>query len=189
MIKELIMQNRSYRRFYEDHLVDCDTLKELVDLARYSASASNMQPLRYILSCDPEKNSKIFPHLGWARFIENWDRPEEGERPSAYIVILRDREIGDSCGVDHGIAAQNILLGATEMGLGGCMFGSMKREPLRRDLNIPDQFEIVLVVAIGKPWEKVVLETVGSDGDIRYWRDENSVHHVPKRKLEDIIVK
>jgi len=188
MLKDLILKNRSYRRFYEDFRIECETLKELVDLARLSASAANLQPLKYILSCDPEKNSLIFPHLKWAGYLKDWPGPQEGERPSAYIIILGDTEIAENFGCDHGIAAQSILLGATEKGLGGCIIGSVDRESLRKVLNIPERYEILLVIALGKPKEKVVIEEVGPDGDIKYWRDEKGVHHVPKRRLEEIIL-
>ncbi|OPY10908.1 MAG: Nitroreductase family protein [Syntrophus sp. PtaB.Bin001] len=91
-------------------------------------------------------------------------------------------------GCDHGIAAQSILLGAVERGLGGCMIASIKRESLRKVLNIPEKYEILLVLALGKPGESVFLENLGPDGDIRYWRDEKGGHHVPKRPLADLIL-
>jgi nitroreductase len=153
-----------------------------------SASGANLQPLKYILSCDPRKNAEIFSCLAWAGYLKDWPGPGEGERPAAYIVVLGDTNISESAGCDHGIAAQTILLGAREKGLAGCMLGSIDRNKLRDSLNIPSQLKILLVLAIGKPKEEVVLETVGSDNSIRYWRDNEGVHHVPKRKLEEIIV-
>jgi len=188
MIRDLITRNRSYRRFYQDIAIERETLRELVDLARLSASAANMQPLRYILSCDSEKNALIFPHLAWAGYLKDWPGPGEGERPSAYILILGDTEINQSFGCDHGIAAQSILLGATEKGLGGCIIASVQREKLRQALEIPPRYEILLVLALGKPRERVIVETVGADGDIKYWRDSEGTHHVPKRLLDEIII-
>jgi len=186
-IKELILKNRSYRRFQQDPINE-DTLKDLVDLARNSASASNSQPLKYILSCDPENNAKIFPLLGFAGALRDWPGPAEGERPTAYILILLDTEIAKAAGCDHGIAAESILLGATEKGLGGCMHGSVKKPEAMEALNIPERYEIMLVISLGKPSEKVVLETVGVDGVTNYWRDDESTHHVPKRSLEEVII-
>jgi len=188
MLRDLILKNRSYRRFHEDVAIERETLRELVDLARLSASGSNLQPLKYILSCDPEKNALIFPHLAWAGYLKEWRGPSEGERPSAYIIILGDTEIRRADGCDHGIAAQSILLGATERGLGGCMIGSVQREKLRKSLEIPLCYEILLVLALGKPKETVTIEAAGPEGDIRYWRDEEGVHHVPKRSLDQIIL-
>jgi len=188
MIKELIKKNRSYRRFYEDFAIERNTLEELVDLARLSASAANRQPLKYILSYEKNKNDLIFPTLAWAGYIKDWSSPGEGERPSAYIVMLNDTEITKNYWCDPGIAAQSILLGATEKGLGGCIFASVKRDDLRYALKIDERYEILYVLAIGKPKEKVVLETVGPEGDIKYWRDSQGFHHVPKRFLKDIIL-
>jgi nitroreductase len=188
MLRDLVKANRSCRRFYEDHQVALNTLEELVDLARLSASAANLQPLKYIVACQPEINAEIFSCLGWAAYLKDWPGPESGERPAAYVVILGDTAISKDFGCDHGIAAQSILLGAREKGLAGCMLGSINRKTLRKILNLETHLQILLVLAIGKPKEKVVIETVGSDGSIRYWRDAEAVHHVPKRALKDIIV-
>jgi len=188
LIKDLILKNRSYRRFYQDFSLKGEMLKELVDLARNSASAANLQPLKYILSCEGKKNALIFSHLAWAGYFADWSGPSEGERPSAYIIILGDTTISNSFGCDHGIAAQSILLGVVEKGLGGCILGSIDREGLRESLKIPKKYEILLVIALGKPKEKVVTEAVGSHKKINYWRDGEGVHHVPKRSLDEIII-
>ena len=188
MIKELVLKNRSYRRFHQEVAINLDTLRDLVDLARLSASAANLQPLKYVLSFEPQKNAAVFQHLAWAGYLKDWPGPAEGERPSAYIVILGDKDISQSAGCDHGIAAQSILLGATERGLGGCMVASVNRDRLRQALGIPSRYNILLVLALGKPRETVVVETMGSDGDTKYWRDTENVHHVPKRSLDDIIL-
>ncbi len=181
MLRDLIIKNRSYRRFYQDVTVERATLRELVDLARLSASGSNLQALKFRLSSDVDENAKIFACLGWAGYLKDWPGPAEGERPSAYIVILGDKEISQSFGVNPGIAAQSILLGAAEKGVGGC-------QELAEALNIPPRHEILLVLALGKPQETAMLETVGPDGDIKYWRDSEGRHHVPKRTLDEIIV-
>lgn len=188
MISELVKANRSCRRFYEDHQVELKTLEELVDLARLSASGANLQPLKYILVCEPDVNADIFSCLSWAGYLKDWPGPEPGERPSGYIVILGDTTISKEFGVDHGIAAQSILLGAREKGLAGCILGTINRKDLRPMLKIESHLKILLVLAIGKPKEEVVIETVGADGNIRYWRDAEAVHHLPKRALTDLIV-
>jgi nitroreductase len=188
MLRDLVKKSRSYRRFDQEFKIELETLRELVNLARISAAAGNLQPLKYMLANDPEKNSMIFQHLGWAGYLKDWAGPAEGERPSAYIIVLGDKRICTSFGCDHGIACQNIMLGAVEKGLGGCMIGSVNRERLKSALDIADYFEILLVLALGKPNEAVILEEVGPDDEVKYWRDSEGVHHVPKRKLQDIIV-
>ena len=188
VILDLVRLNRSYRRFHEDEEIDMKTLRELVNLARLSASGANLQPLKYLLSNEPEKNNAIFPTLAWAGYLKDWSGPSPGERPSAYITLLLDTRIAPSPGCDHGIASQSILLGAAEKGLGGCFIASIKKDELRKVLELPEHLEILLVLALGKPKEQVVIDDVGSEGQIKYWRDDDNVHHVPKRKLEDIIL-
>jgi nitroreductase len=188
MLKDLVRTSRSYRRFYQDVLVDVKTLRELVDLARLAPTGSNKQPLRFMLSNEPDKNAAIFPHLRWAGYLKDWPGPAEGERPSAYIAVLGDTAIRKEFGCDHGIAAQTIMLGAAEKGLGGCIIASLDKRGLRELLAIPERYEILLVLALGKPKEKVVIDEIGPDGDVKYWREPDGTHHVPKRRLEDIIL-
>ncbi|MGC9358390.1 MAG: nitroreductase family protein [Anaerolineae bacterium] len=188
MLKDLVTRSRSYRRFDEAVTITETTLRDLVDLARLSPSGANRQPLKYVLSAEPGRNARIFPCLGWAGYLKDWSGPEEGERPTAYIVIVGDTEIHDSFGVDHGIAAQSMMLGAAEKGLGGCIIASVDREQLREVLGLDERYKILLVLALGKPSEQVVVDPVGSDGDIRYWRDAQGVHHVPKRSLDELIL-
>lgn len=187
-ILELVTKSRSYRRFYQDIPVTIQQLKDLVELARLSPSARNLQPLKYLISQSPDRNSGIFSCLAWAGYLKDWPGPEEGERPSAYIAILGDTSITHDFGFDHGIAAQTILLGAVEMGLGGCIIANIDRDRLRVLFHIPARFEVLLVLAIGKPKEQVVMDQI-ENGDTRYWRDENKVHHVPKRLLSELILK
>ena len=188
MIADLVRRNRSYRRFDQKVGIGPSTLRELVDLTRYCASAANLQPLKYTVSCTPEKNIKIFEQLQWAAYLKDWTGPSEGERPTAYIIVLGDTSVAKSFDCDLGIVCQTMLLGAAEKGLGGCMIGSVKRKELRETLSIPGHLEILLVIALGKPKETVVIEAVGREGDIRYWRDDEGVHHVPKRSLDEIIL-
>jgi nitroreductase len=187
MIKDLIYKNRTYRRFYQSERITEQQLREWVELARNSASARNAQSLKYILSTEESFNSQLFELLGWAGYLTTWPGPEEGERPSAYIVLLNDTLISGNYFCDDGIAMQSILLGATEAGYGGCIIHSVNRNKLRQLLNLSEQYDILYVMALGKPKETVVLEDM-TDGEIKYWRDENQVHHVPKRSLDEIIL-
>lgn len=189
MLKDLVLANRSYRRFYQEEAISLDILKELVDLARNTASTVNSQALKYKLVCTPEENAKVFDTLAWAGLLKGKGTPVEGERPSAYIVVLCDLALGQNKFWDEGIAAQTILLGAAEKGLGGCMLGSIKREQLAKELNIDTgKYAIDLVLALGKPKETVKLVEMNSDNSTAYYRDENGIHYVPKRSLEDIII-
>lgn len=184
---DLIVKNRSYRRFDQSYIFSREQLIQLVNLARLSASARNQQSLKYYISNIDTINAQIFECLGWAGYLTNWDGPKEGERPSAYIVMLNDNNICKNHFCDEGIAAQSILLGAVEQNLGGCIIASVKKEPLRKILNLQDNLEILQVIALGKPIENIMLEPI-ANGDYKYWRDTEGNHHVPKRDVDEIIV-
>ena len=188
MLKDLVAKTRTYRRFYQGEKVSLETLREMIELARLTSSGANLQSLKYVLVNTPEKNETVFQTLRWAGYLSDWDGPEEGEKPSAYIIMLQDQRISKNFFWDHGLAAQSILLGLTEKGLGACQFNSIDRAQLAAAFNLPEHFQIVTVLAIGKPKEIVVLEDIDDSGSIKYWRDEQGIHHVPKRKLEDLIV-
>lgn len=187
-IRTLLERNRSYRRFDPSVTISSEQLRRWTDLTRYAASARNMQPLRYVLSSEKELNDRIFPLTAWAGYLKDWPGPAEDERPAAYIIMCKETALADAHTLfDAGLAAQSILLGATEEGFGGCIIGAVNRSKLREVLNLPEAYEILYVIALGKPAETVVIEEL-ADNDIKYWRDENSVHHVPKRKLNDLIL-
>ncbi|UCF98494.1 MAG: nitroreductase family protein [Spirochaetaceae bacterium] len=187
--REIVKKNRSYRRFDQSHGLSRELLLELVDLARTAPSAGNLQVFRYALSSSAEINSRIFETLGWAASLPDWPGPEEGERPTGYVVIVAEKDTWDWARVDLGIVAQTILLGAAARGLGGCMLGNVRKEKLRKILELGEGMQIQLVIALGKPVERVVLEEVDEGESITYYRTEDRVHHVPKRKLADLVLK
>ena len=189
MLKELVIRNRSYRRFYEDVPVSVQTLRELIDVTRNTASTVNSQALKYKLVTSEDERKAVFENLAWAGLLKDWDGPGEGERPSAYIIILCDLAIGSNKQFDDGISAQTILLAAAEKGLGGCMFGSINRKNLAHELDIDlEKYSIDLVIALGKPKETVKIVDVPESGSTAYYRDSDGVHYVPKRSLDDLIV-
>ncbi|KPA12167.1 Nitroreductase family protein [Candidatus Magnetomorum sp. HK-1] len=183
----LVKNTRSCRRFKPNPSVTIDLLKSLVDLTRMTASAANLQPLKYILCCEPEKNSKIFDCLGWAGFLKDWAGPVPEERPTGYIVMLGDNRIAKKFDMDAGIAAQTIMLGASNKGYAGCMIANIRHLNLADTIKIQDHHVILLVLALGAPKETIVLDPMKADGDFRYFRDEQGIHHVPKRNLDDLI--
>ncbi len=184
----LIKETRSIRRFKEVP-VSGETLEKLVDCARFSPSGSNKQPLKFILVNSPEACAKVFPQTRWAGALKDWDGPAEGQRPSAYIIILLDTELGAAAGVDHGIAAQSMMLGARAAGLGCCMIGAFDKPGLIREMAIPERLTPLLILALGEPGETIILEDVKEGYPTTYYRDERGGHHVPKRTREELIWK
>lgn len=186
MLKEIVKKNRSYRRFYEDKAITKDTLMELIDIARLTPCGANRQLNRFMVSCTPKENEKIFECLRWAGYYKDWDGPEEGERPSAYIIILGPNDVNTTC--DEGIIGQTIMLSAVEQGMGGCFIGNIDRKKLSENIHIPESYAVKLVLALGYPKENVIIDDISKDDDIKYYRDENQNHHVPKIKLEDLVI-
>ncbi|MBI9081895.1 MAG: nitroreductase family protein [Pseudodesulfovibrio sp.] len=186
--KKLVAQNRTRRKFDESRPVDVKILTELVDIARFAPSGMNRQPLKFVVCANAVRCGEVFPLLGWAGYLKDWSGPASGERPTGYIVILLDKDIADTPGCDHGIVSQTIMLGAVEKGYGGCIIGTVNRKKLVKVLDIPDNLEVLLVLALGVPVEDVVIEPLPTDGKIEYWRGMDGKHHVPKRSLDELLV-
>lgn len=186
--RELVTKCRSYRRFDGATPVTADVVRDLVELACYVPSSKNLQPLKFIAVCEPSLAAALYPSLSWAGYLADWSGPPEGERPQAYIVMLGDLSISSDFACDSGIAAQTILLGATASGLGGCILGSLNRQKIRELLKIPESFTLLMVIALGKPIETVVIDQMGDDDSVRYYRDANALHHVPKRVVDDVLL-
>lgn len=186
--RDLVRGARSVRRFQESRPIPAEVLRKLVACARLVPSAANLQPLRYILCNDSLRRDSIFACLKWAGYLEDWSGPARGERPAAYLVILSDREITRDAWCDCGIAAQTITLYARTLGLGSCILGAIDREGLRRALDIAARFDVLLVIALGFAAETVVVTEVDAEQGVRYWRDADGIHHVPKRRVDELIV-
>lgn len=190
-MQTIIARTRTFRRFVEKEQISTATLHELIDLARLGGSARNGQPWQYMVADTPDLCEKIFPFLAWAGYLTDWKGPIAGERPSAYILCLlnKNRLKGpeSEAQFDLGIATQNLLLGAMEKRIGGCRIGAFNAQ-LAASFKLPEYLQLSLVIALGKPRETVILEECKDEGDIRYWRDDHGVHHVPKRTLDSCLV-
>jgi len=186
-IKELLLKNRSYRRFHQEPTLSHEDLRDLIDSVRLSGSARNDQVLRFVLVNTKEACDRLFPHTAWAGYLKDWPGPDKNEQPTSYILILTPKEPSQFVLMDVGIASQSILLSAVEKGFGGCMLGSIKRKAIRELFNIDEQYEISLAIALGKSSETVIVEDIVED-NTHYYRDENDVHHVPKKTVDELIL-
>lgn len=187
-IEHLSRTTRSFRRFRESYPVTETLMTQWVNNARVTASAANKQPLRYRIVTESDQCARVFDTLSWAAALPDWDGPKEGERPTGYIVMAVDSQTfeGELWRFDAGIAAQTIMLASTEEGFGGCMILSFKRKQIKEILDMPEGLEPVLVLALGRPIEDVRLVDAEGD-DTTYYRNENQVHFVPKRRLKDVL--
>lgn len=190
-MREIIAKTRTFRRFFQKEAISIDVMHELVDLARLGGSARNGQPWQYMVINTPELCEKVFPFLGWAGYLSDWKGPIEGERPSGYILCLLNthwlKGPETEAQFDLGVATQNLLLVAMEKRIGGCRIGSFNPK-LATLFDLPSHLKISLVVALGRPRETVILEECKTDSDIKYWRDDEGHHHVPKRSLDSCLV-
>ncbi len=186
MFKDLVKKTRSYRRFDETKRISAEELREFVEIARLTPSGGNLQPLRFITVSDEAKCAEVFPTLMWAAYLKDWKGPSEGERPTGYVIILAPA--GQHRGVEEGICGQTIMLAAAEKGIGGCFFGSIIRKELAKVIEIPEGYEVKYILALGYPTEEVVIDEISIGDDIKYYRDEQDVHHVPKIKTDEILV-
>lgn len=185
---QLVRQNRTFRRFDESDPIEHSLLLELVNIARFCSCGNNLQRLRYHIISGSEERDLMFSQLGWAALLKDWDGPAPGERPTGYIVILSEGKPNPIRAYDAGIAAQTIMLAASQAGYGGCMLRNF-RPGLPALLGLDDaNLHTELVLALGRPAEKVVLEKVSEPHGLTYWRDDDGVHHVPKLALDDVLV-
>lgn len=185
-LRELIIADRSVRRFIEDKKIERETLEKIIELTRYCSSGRNLQPLRYKIIANKEECEKVFPLLAWAGYLTDWDGPEQGERPAAYLVQCIDKELASDCLCDDGLQLQAITLGARALGIGCCIIKAFNSPKLKEVLRLPEQMEPIYVLAMGYPAEFPEIEDF--KGDIKYYRTEDGRHHVPKRGLEDLIL-
>lgn len=189
MFKDLVIKNRSYRRFYEDVRIEKETLVELIDISRNVPSTINSQSLKFILVTDDSVKNEVFETLHWAGRLKDWKGPDKGERPAAYIIIVCETDLACNKLYDEGIAAQTILLAATEKGYGGCMLGSFNKKRIEEIFHLDiEKYSADLVIALGKPKEEVRIVPVPENGDIAYYRDDNMIHYVPKRTVDELIL-
>ena len=186
--RELVTRSRAIRRFDEAVAVSNSTLRDLVELVSYTPSSANRQPLCFLSVTGGEMLDKVFPCLTWAGYLEDWPGPEAGERPTAALVMLCRDEDAAGAACDSGIAAQTIMLGAAEKELGGCIVAAIDRERFMKSLGIPDGWTALLVIALGKPVETVVIDQIEPGESVRYWRDQHGIHHVPKRTVDELLV-
>ena len=165
---ELVTGARTCRRFREAEGMPAGMLDWLIACARVTPCGGNAQALRFAVAESPEACAAVFPALKWAGMLTDWDGPEAGERPTGYVAILGEAGTRAKLkAIDAGIAAQTIQLEV---------------------LGIPENLEPLLVLALGFQKEVRRVETVGADGSVKYWRDAQGVHHVPKRPLEDLLI-
>ena len=191
MLKELVIKNRSYRGFDENYSFTREQLEGYVDLTRYTASSVNAQPLKYKIVFEKNEVEAVRPLTRWARALPDMVLPHPNMHATAFIIICQDTDISPNLAryqKDIGIVAQTITLAAVEDGLGGCMIGNFTPDEVKETLNLAENLTPMLIIALGKPDEEIVIKEIDNGESTKYYRDENDIHYVPKRKLKDILI-
>lgn len=188
IFKELISSNRSIRRFDNSKRIDAGLLEKLVELVRYCASGRNLQPLRYRIVNTSEECEAIFPALAWAGYYKDWVGPAPSERPVAYLVQCLDTDLTANPMCDEGLQLEAITLGASAMGIHGCIIKAFNVVTVKEALQLPENFKPCYVLALGYPAETARIVDI-KDGDYKYFRNEADEQCVPKRPLSELIIK
>ena len=184
----LVSEARTCRRFVQDKRISQCDLALLMECASRTPCGRNAQVLRYVLVSSPERCAELFAHMHWAKALKDWDGPAEGERPTGYIAILTPKESTVVMHMDAGIAAQTIQLAAHTRGIGTCMHASFVRPACMELLRVPEDMQIILILALGVAKEERRLAPMPASGDFAYWRDAQGVHHIPKRTVSELVL-
>lgn len=187
-IVEILKTNRSYRRFVESVRIPQHEVEQWIKNLRYTSSMRNTQPLKYCVITLPELCEKIYPHLAWAGFLKDWNGPDKGERPTAFVVQLLDENLSQTSRFDEGLQLEALTLQAVEAGYGCCIIAAFSAKAITEALGFATHLKPIAIVAIGKPSEKVVIEELLPNEPVAYYRSPDGVHHVPKRRGEDLLI-
>ena len=183
-LDSLLKKNRSWRGYDPSREVTEDELKRIVAATTLAASGMNRQRLRYRLVTKADA-AKILPHITLGAALPEEHLPHPGCEPQAFIVVCATEKENKVIDIDLGIAAQSMLLKATEMGLGGIFILNFRAEEIKESLSLPST--PLAVIAIGKPAETIYLKPVHAGDSLDYYR-KDGVHFVPKLGLEDILI-
>lgn len=181
-VYELILKRRTIRKF-ENKPIEQEKILKMINAARLAPSGANMQPLKYIAVASPDLCKKVFPLTKYGGYLKDGN-PKEGERPTAYIVVLEDENIKKTAGDETGAAIENVILTALEDGIASCWVGNVNREELKKVIGIEENLKINSVIALGYPLQQ--SEEAEFNGDVKYYLDDEGKLHVPKRSMEEI---
>ena len=182
--EKVIQQRRTIRSFRQVPVADSE-VEAMIDAARRSSCAANLQPLRYVVARTPEAAARILPCTKWAGFIAPARTPRPGvDAPPVFIAVTAPAAANDNVLADAGAAIQSMQLAAWNLGLGCCWIGSVDREKAAEILEIPADQRLLYLVAAGYPAEEPVGEDTANPETLKYYLDGADVLHVPKLTTE-----
>ena len=179
---------RTYRRF-EQRPVAPEILTEAVDAARIASCGANRQTVRYIIVESADAVAAVQPLVHWAAYLPpEQGAPKPDELPTAYIAILQDDNLPGASDVDVGLALGSLTAAAWAHGVGSCIMGAINRPALTELLALPEGVRLCYMVALGYPTHESHLVSM-QDGDVKYYLDDNRDFCVPKRGMEEVLLK
>ena len=182
----LLRKNRSHRAFDTSYTVAKRQLEAIVSVNDKLPSGRNAQTLRFRLLDAPGGGEDFcrFLHLGG--YLPELHLPEPGTEPKAFIIVCSTEAESPIVNIDLGISLQSMALKAVEIGLNALIVKAFNRQEIREALGLP--LDPLAVLAIGKGTERIVLDEVHTGSDLRYYRDADGTHHVPKIAVPDLFI-
>jgi nitroreductase len=142
------IQERKSIRAYRDKPIPRETIERLLEAGRLAPSAGNSEPWHFITVTHVEKRKTLSKGL-YAKFIT--------QAPLAIVVCGDKKASADWYAVDASLAVENMVLSAVGEGLGTCIVGSFTEADVKALLKIPERFEVIVIIAVGYPREKLDL--------------------------------
>lgn len=185
---EFLRTRRTYRRF-EQRPVAPEILTEAVEAARIASCGANRQTLKYVVVQSPAMVAAVQPLVHWAAYLPpEQGHPKPGEEPVAFIAVLQDESLSGNNDMDTGLALGSLTAAAWAHGVGSCIMGSIDRPALSRLLGLPDGLWPCCMVALGYPTHSSRIVEM-ENGSVKYYLDEKGDYCVPKRPMEEILLK
>jgi nitroreductase len=146
---EAIQERRSIRS-YEDKPVEREKMEKILEAGRLAPSAKNVEPWHFIAVTNAAKR-KVLSGGTWAKFLS---------QSPLVIVACGDKKASPNWyAIDVALAVENMVLTAVSMGLGTCCVGSFNEKDVKSALKIPENFEVLIMLAVGYPGNKVDLSS------------------------------
>ena len=168
-IMEFLKTRRTYRRF-EQKPVEPAIAREIMEAARIASCGANRQTLKYVLVQSPEMVAKM------------------DETPVLFVAVCQDESLPGCNDTDTGLALANMTDAAWAHGVGSCIMGAIDRPAIKELLGLGENLRLHSVVAFGYPTHKSHLVAM-QNGNVKYYLDDARDYCVPKRPMEEILLK
>ena len=143
-------QERRSIRTYQDKPVPREKLEKILEAGRLAPSAKNIEPWHFIAVTDAEKRKALSGGM-WAKFL--------AQAPLVIVACGDKKASPDWYAIDVALAVENMVLTAVSEGLGTCCVGSFSEKDVKAVVKVPENFEVLLMLAVGYIGEKLDLSS------------------------------